>query len=520
MQKVIIIGLDGGTLELMDPWMDKGHLPNFDKIRKQGVYGKLRSTMPYYSAPAWVSIVTGCGPGKHGIYDFFRTDSFSKKLVSSKYRKVPAIWNLLTNYQKKSIIVNFPVAYPPETINGIMISGLLTPSQKSDFTYPKELKKELNKDELGEYELEQVAIDDIPKYLYAKYAPEKLVEQINQMTTSHAMVTINLMKKNAWDFSMVVFRGTDDAQHLLWDKKDLILSCYKKVDYYLGEMMKLFPNALFIIVSDHGFDQAKKYLYVNNVLYNSGFLKTFSPPNKSIDNITMWAFNKISSLIFHLLPIRKITGSSVARKLIMSGGGRKNINLFKTTAVYHSICSRGIRINLKDKYPQGIIERKDYEKIMESLMELFNDLKDPKTGERVVNHVYRWEEIYGKDAVNDPLDLILDLERGYGTQEILGTPEGIQYIFRSKNEPLPILATPSLYDWIGDHSPNGIIYMYGENICSSQRIDAFVTDIVPTMLAAMGLPVPNHIDGKVIENAFIKKPSIKKADLDNERHLT
>ena len=120
MQKVIVIGVDGATLDIMEPWMDRGELPNFDKIRKNGVYGKLRSTDPYYSAPAWVSIVTGCNPGKHGIYDFFRTDTFSKKLVNSRYRKTPAIWNILTENRKKSIIVNVPGTYPPEKINGII----------------------------------------------------------------------------------------------------------------------------------------------------------------------------------------------------------------------------------------------------------------------------------------------------------------------------------------------------------------------------------------------------------------
>ena len=132
--KVIVVGLDGGTLDLMEPWMNAGKLPTFAKIREQGICGKLRSTTPYYSAPAWVSMVTGCNPGKHGIYDFFHTDTFSKKLVNSRYRKASAIWNHLTDAGNKSIIVNVPGTYPPESINGIMITGLLTPSSKSEFT--------------------------------------------------------------------------------------------------------------------------------------------------------------------------------------------------------------------------------------------------------------------------------------------------------------------------------------------------------------------------------------------------
>lgn len=517
MQKVVVIGLDGGTLDLMEPWMDKGYLPNFDKIRKKGVYGNLLSTIPCYSAPAWVSIVTGCNPGKHGIYDFFRTDTFAKRLVNSQYRKAPAIWNLLTDHGKKSIIVNVPGTYPPERINGMMITGLLTPSPESEYTYPRSVKKELVEGKIGEYELEQVAVDDIPKYLYARYAPEKLVEQINEMTVSHATVTMNLMKKNDWDFAMVVFRGTDDAQHLLWDKKELILSCYRKADEYIGKMMKVFPDALFIIVSDHGFEKTKKYLYVNNVLYNAGVLKTFSPPNYSIDNFIMWVFDKISRLLFYLFPMRKIARSFIGRKLIMAGGTRRNIDVSKTKAMYHSICSRGIRINLKDKYKHGVVERKDYEKLREKLIKLLKEIRDPDTGEKIIRNVYRWEELYGKNAVNDPLDLILDLERGYGAQELLRSPEGLRYASHSTKAPLSTLTPPSFYDWIGDHAPNGILYMYGKNIKPNHKIDASVVDIVPTILAAMNIPIPTIIDGRVITEVFIKKPKIKQVDSDKKK---
>jgi predicted AlkP superfamily phosphohydrolase/phosphomutase len=509
MQKVVIIGLDGGTLDLMEEWMDRGYLPNFDKIRKEGVYGNLISTIPCYSAPAWVSIVTGCNPGKHGIYDFFRTDIISKKLVNSRYRKVPAIWNILTDNKKKSIVVNVPGTYPPEPIKGIMITGLLTPSPESDFTYPKNIKKELVEGKIGKYELEQVAIDDVPKSLSARYAPEQLVSQINKMTVSHATVTINLMKKYDWDFAMVVFRGTDDAQHLLWDKKELILSCYKKADEYLGKMMQLFPDALFIVVSDHGFQEAKKYLYVNNFLYNAGFLKTYSPPTYSIDNLMMTIFNKISKLLFYIFPVRKFFRSPIGRRLIMSSGASKNIDISRTQALYHSICSRGIRINLKNKYEYGIVDKKDYKKLRKKLVKLFKEIKDPDTGKNVVKDVYYWEKIYGKDAKNDPLDIILELEDGYGAQELLRFPERAKNKSSGKGK-LPILASPGFYDWIGDHAPKGILFMYGKNIKSNYKLEASVVDIVPTILAAMNIPIPNNIDGKVIEEAFIEKPKVKR----------
>ena len=98
--KVIVVGIDGGTLNLMEPWMNTGKLPTFAKIREQGICGKLRSTTPYYSAPAWISMVTGCNPGKHGIYDFFHTDTFSIHFKISVY-----FWNRFDTYSLPTLFI-------------------------------------------------------------------------------------------------------------------------------------------------------------------------------------------------------------------------------------------------------------------------------------------------------------------------------------------------------------------------------------------------------------------------------
>jgi len=514
MTRVIIIGLDGGTLDLMEPWMEQGKLPSFSRIKEQGIYGRLRSTTPYYSAPAWVSITTGCQPGKHGIYDFFRTDTYKKNLVSSKHRKVPALWNMLTWNNKKSIIVNVPGTFPPEKIDGIMITGLLTPSPESNYTYPPELKKDLSSDRLGTYLLEQVAVDDIPKGLTARYAPQKLADQINELTSSHARVTMNLMREYDWDLTMVVFRGTDDVQHLLWNRKDLILSCYQKADEYVGKMIDEYPDALFIIVSDHGFGKPKKYFYVNNALYNAGYLKTTSNPSTSINTLISIIFDKLSRIIFHVVPMQKIMRSEIGRTFILSSNSGGNIDISKTLAMYHSVCSRGIRINLKEKYPYGIVEKKDYENIRKQLIDFLRQLTDPETGEPIVEQVYTAEDIYGKDAVNDPLDIIFDLKEGYGAQELLQPPEGLKAALQSKKDKLTIISPPGFYDWMGDHKPYGILFIYGPEIMNHRKLDASVLDIVPTILAALNIPISKNIDGQVLSEAFKKPPIVSYRDID------
>jgi len=178
MQKVVLIGVDGATPDLIDKWVNEGKLPNFQKLRENGTWGKLKSTTPPFSAPAWTSIVTGCNPGKHGIYGFESTGTLEPHLINSRHRKVPAIWSFLTSIGMKSIVVNVPGTYPPEKINGAMITGLLTPSRDSNFTYPKDIKERLTKGDLGEYELEQFWLEDFSRSRMKKRAPEKLLNHI------------------------------------------------------------------------------------------------------------------------------------------------------------------------------------------------------------------------------------------------------------------------------------------------------------------------------------------------------
>ena len=511
MKKVIVVGLDGATLDLMEPWMDVGKLPHFDHLRKQGASGILKSTIPPYSAPAWVSIITGVNPGKHGIYDFFRTDTFSKKLVSSRYRKAPAIWNYLTEHGKKSIVVNVPGSYPPEKISGIMISGLLTPSEESENTYPPALKQDLVEGKLGIFVFEQIGADDLPKSLVARYAPQKLVDMTNAATESHAAVTLNLLKQHEWDFAMVVFRGTDDVQHLLWGHEDLIFSCYQKADESLGKLQEAFPNAVFILVSDHGFGKPKKYLYVNNVLYNAGYLRTFSNPQRAMSTVLLTFFDKFSWFFYHLIPMRRLARSRVGQRLIFSNGGNKNIDFSATQAVYQSICSWGIKINRKDIEGKGVVASDDYERLRDDIIRLFSELTDPETGERIVKKVYRWEEVYGKDAVNNPLDLIFDMEPGYSTHELLKPIGASSPGIKNGRKQLPFLSAPGFYDWVGDHRPEGVVFIAGPGIQPHQRISASVVDIVPTVLALMELPLPASLDGTVIKDVFVTPPKTTKA---------
>ena len=69
-KKVVVIGLDGVTFDLIKPWAEEGELPTFKNLMDGGVHGNQKSTLPYATIPAWPSFATGCNPGKHSFYDF------------------------------------------------------------------------------------------------------------------------------------------------------------------------------------------------------------------------------------------------------------------------------------------------------------------------------------------------------------------------------------------------------------------------------------------------------------------
>lgn len=90
--KVFTIGLDGGTFDIISPLVEKGELPNFERVIKRGAWGKLESTIPPFLGPAWASFQTGKDPSNHGIFDFIEFEDKSmpseEGLIKAKIRKL------------------------------------------------------------------------------------------------------------------------------------------------------------------------------------------------------------------------------------------------------------------------------------------------------------------------------------------------------------------------------------------------------------------------------------------------
>src|SRR5215510_3512693 len=143
--RVLILGLDGATFDLIKPWVTAGQLPTFKRLLESGTQANLDSTIPPITPPAWTSFMTGMNPGKHGVFNFTKYDptDHSIRYANASNRRMPTIWQLLSALGWSVGVFNVPMTYPPETVNGFYISGLDTPDKNSDFVYPHWLKQEV-----------------------------------------------------------------------------------------------------------------------------------------------------------------------------------------------------------------------------------------------------------------------------------------------------------------------------------------------------------------------------------------
>lgn len=447
-QKVFVLGIDGFTFDLLLPWAQEGKLPHFAQLLEEGSSTQLISTIPPISPPAWTSAVTGVNPGKHGVYGFVKdlrpsSDGRPKPIYyTSLDRKADPLWIILSDRGRRSVIINIPSTSPPDKLKGVMISGFPHTSL-TNFTYPPEYRfkiPEYRKDSYGR----EVRVGEEQAFL----------DDLNDIMERRARVALRLLDEEPWDFYFMVFIITDwvqhfywkymDRQHPLWEPEkaqqlgDAILKTYQRMDRFLGQLReKLDDKTTLLIMSDHGFGPI--YQGING----QNFLDTMLPPSEfRVMAAETWGAD------FYL---------TTAQKPPYSQRTQENYNLTK-----------------------------------ELLKAKLEELRDPSTGQKIIQKVYQRDDIYwGPYAYQSPDILSLETS-GYLFWNWNPTEDG-ELIFLKRG-------TKSYKHFFsGYHRMNGVLIMAGANINKGvTNFDAQVIDIAPTVLYLMGEPVPQEMDGRVL----------------------
>ena len=508
-RRVMLIGFDGATLDLIQPWVQSGILPNFARLMAEGACGPLESTIPPVTPAAWGTLATGVNPGKHGVYDFFarRLGSYDTYVVNARDRHGPTLWGLLGQAGYRVTVLNVPATYPPDPVNGSMVSGLLTPNGAKDAAFPPELLPELERAVPG--------FQFHPPGIFSKGAEVEFVQSVLDWDKMTLDATKYLMQRQPWDFLFTVFIGTDIISHWMWREMvsegasvqtsdpaareklaHAIENVYRQADEILGKMLEMAGEDTFVmVVSDHGFGSLDYYLHLNAWLVENGYLQFKRTPGVLLKYLAyrlgLTPLNILETLRKSRLagPVQQTAGNhnQALRRVI------KHVFLslddidWSRTTVYTRGYAGPLFVNLKGREPQGIVEPgEQFEQVLKRLEADVRKLKHPMTGEPFVSQILRTEDVYSGPYVKSAPDF------GFGMNDLSIQPFGV-HDFASNRwfEPTP--------DRTGTHRMNGIFFVKGPGIEPGTRVQgASLMDVAPTVLALMDVPIPTTMDGHVL----------------------
>jgi len=466
-RKVFIIGMDCMTPQLLfEQWRDE--LPNVKRMMEQGLWGELESSIPPITVPAWSCMMSGKDPGVLGFYGFRNRADYSydrMSIATAKAVKEDRIWDILSRDAKHVIIVGVPQTYPPQPVHGYVVSSFLTPSTQSQYTYPPELKEEVE-ELLGEYmlDVEHFRTDD----------KEWLLQQIYQMTDKRFTLVKHLLKTKPWNFFMYVEMGPDRIHHGFWKHFDpqhpkyvpgspfenAIKDYYKHIDTQIGELLSLLDDdTIILLVSDHGAKKMDGGICINEWLRREGYL------------VLKEGWRQLGGTGQGIVPLSKV-----------------EIDWSKTRAWGAGGYYGRVFLNVQGREPQGVIPAADYDKVRDELAAKLAAITDPQ-GRDIHTRVYKPEETY-RECKGIPPDLIVlfgDLFwRSVGSL-------GHNGIYTFENDIGPDDA---------NHAQHGVFIMYDPRQRIGRKVDGLqIMDVAPTVLRLFGLPIPPDMQGKVIELA-------------------
>ncbi|MCM8776449.1 MAG: alkaline phosphatase family protein, partial [Candidatus Omnitrophica bacterium] len=196
-RKVVVLGLDSAPpLLIFDRW--RLHLPNLARLMGQGIYGKLRSCHPPITVPAWSSMLSGKSPGRLGLYGLRNRKDYSYDVPDDAAAQAvndARIWDILSTFDKESILIGIPQTYPVKPMKGIVLTDFLTPSLDKEYAYPSEIRKEVE-NLVGPYIL------DVENFRTDQ--KDNLLKQIYNMTEQHFKLAKHFIKSKPWNFFMMV----------------------------------------------------------------------------------------------------------------------------------------------------------------------------------------------------------------------------------------------------------------------------------------------------------------------------
>ncbi|MBN1341542.1 MAG: alkaline phosphatase family protein [Phycisphaerae bacterium] len=504
--KVILVGWDGATFRILQPLIDAGVMPTLARMVEAGASGVLRSTHPPVTCPAWPTMFTGVGSGRHGVFSFaYRCpETGHVRTAAGSDVAAPKLWDLLGKAGKRVSVLNVPITFPAGPVNGVMMTGFVSPDDSPRVMWPADLRQVLV-NRFGDLALNWAVLHHRPSGPKARRSHIRRINELMRLRNEEFELLLDLFNP---DFCFLVFEYPDRVQHLFYHLLDprceasrrpenravreLLCEGFAALDEFLARLLRRFgDDANTMIVSDHGFDAVSRWVYVNNLLACHGLLAIHEA---------------------------KAFGEAVARRSEMPGRLRAWLGLeqrepwhrqdpFRSPLIRYDRSrafagpqlEHAIYVNLEGRSPHGVVKPgHEYEAVRQAVIDVLTKATDPQSGRRVFENVWRREEILSGPCVRHAPDVIYELAPGYMASDSIWPASLMRDRF--------LRDLPAGWDVSGYHRPEGVLIGGGPAFRAVRDLDASIIDVAPTVLYLMNQSIPSYLEGRVLLEAL--QPSL------------
>jgi len=518
--KILIIGLDGASPDLVGRWVAEGKLPHLGSLVERGVLGELASAPNAMSPAAWSSFITGLEPGRHGIFYFLDRipGTYRTRYVNATSRDGTPVWSALSAAGKRVASLFVPLTYPAVEVNGVLASGWLAPSiEDPRYAFPRDLPRRMLA-VAPEFRLHTGMTEFVRRGRHGEVLELKRIS-----VGAKAKVAANLLASESWDLFIAAFDETDPVQHYFWHFQDprhphytpegqrrfgdAILRIYQAADDAVGRLLALTGEDTYVFVmSDHGFGlNSRGQLYLRGLLRAHGLQRGLNGSGRGLPGM---AARRAYDLLYRVLPSdtkHRLAGRfpSLHEKLMhTSFAGDIDWSATKAYTFWSSGCCEPW-INVRGRDPEGIVDPGDeYDDMVARVTEVIMEARDAATGEPAAEGVDLRDDIYYGPHVDRAPDLLVRWRPDLVVQGLRSPGLG------------KVCDTPVAEDLrTGSHQPQGVLVAAGpKGQVGPMPEGASIADLAPTVYGLLDIPPPHPLDGRPWTELFPRAIRVREAE--------
>jgi predicted AlkP superfamily phosphohydrolase/phosphomutase len=506
-RRVLLIGLDSADADLIDGWVDGGYLPNFARLRQQGIRGRLGTSAEVMHVSAWPTLYTGTTPGHHGLYHAYQIRAGSQLIHRTEPTQCgqPPFWKQLDAAGRRCIIFDAFMNYRLPDFRGIQILdyGTWTWFGEPGSTPPGMLRGIRRR--FGPY--------PAPEHSNFLQVPDDTRAFANQLIAGARLksrIVQALATEEDWDLLFVTFGEPHGAGHYLWHVGDpsypthpavandvnLVRDVYAGVDAAIGEILASLDDRTTVIVTS-GDGMGPNYsgchlmpemlhrlghFYAGNV--GGGDARSTAPKKGLLATLRQAVPFGLRQSITRCLP--RSVRYRMSMKWVNSGIDWSRSRLFCIPNSNEGY----FRVNLRGREPQGIVDPgAEYRDLVGSLCAELASLRNPANGLPAADHVFDMDRVFSGARRGDLPDAVINWNLAAQVTDQLESPAAGHIRGPAGHAISPF--------YNGNHRAAAFVLARGPGLGAGQSLEGGnILDIAPTVLSLLGVDPPAHYEGR------------------------